>query len=254
MPISLVTVEKLHVAIKKQPILTNIHFSIQEKEVVTVVGPNGAGKTTLAKTLLGLIKPSHGVIQKIPGLRLGYMPQTLVIEPLMPLSVARFLNLVPRAESKAGLNFREELLETLALKRLSRHPVQSLSGGEWQRVLFARTLLQQSQLLVLDEPVQGLDVEGQSEFYRLLLHYRDRLHFGVLMISHDLHLVMSATDKVICLNNHICCTGTPEVVTRHPDFLNLFVHNPNHAHAHTHAQTPYSLQEKRESTEESSPA
>ncbi|HHJ4328331.1 TPA: ATP-binding cassette domain-containing protein, partial [Klebsiella pneumoniae] len=168
--------------------------------------------------------------------RIGYMPQKLQIEPGLPLSVLRFLQLVPAVSAAAA---RAALQEVNAVAALHR-PMQSLSGGELQRVLLARALLRKPQLLVLDEPLQGVDVVGQAELYRLIGQLRGRYGCGVLMVSHDLHLVMSATDQVVCLNRHVCCSGHPEQVSSDPAFVELFgqdagslaIYHHHHDHGH----------------------
>lgn len=198
-------------------ILQRADLTLQAGKIVTLIGPNGAGKTTLVRAVLGLIKVDEGEILKAPDLRIGYMPQKLHIEPSLPLTVARFLALGGKA--------RADMAETLVLTgidKLTNMPMQSLSGGETQRVLLARALLRDPQLLVLDEPVQGVDVTGQSALYALINEIRNRRQCGVLLISHDLHLVMATTDTVICLNQHVCCEGHPEQVTNDPAYLALF--------------------------------
>ena len=218
-------------------VLHNISLSIRERQVVTLIGPNGAGKTTLVKILLGLLPPSAGSVERRAGLRIGYMPQRLHVEPTMPITVRRFLLLAVHAERG---RVDEVLAETGAAK-LRDSQLHSLSGGELQRVLLARALIQDPRLLVLDEPAQGVDINGQAELYRLITSIRDRHDCGVLMVSHDLHLVMSATDEVLCLNQHICCHGHPEQVSNDPAYLELFgkkqaetlaiyTHRHNHRH------------------------
>lgn len=215
-------------------ILQRADLTLRAGKIVTLIGPNGAGKTTLVRAVLGLIKVDEGEIVKAPDLRIGYMPQKLHIEPSLPLTVARFLAL--------GGVARADLKETLALTgidKLVNMPMQSLSGGETQRVLLARALLRDPQLLVLDEPVQGVDVTGQSALYALINEIRNRRQCGVLLVSHDLHLVMATTDTVICLNQHVCCEGHPEQVTNDPAYIALFgeamgAANPSQVAIYTH--------------------
>ena len=231
----LIDVSHLNISIEQQIILQDIHLKVHRGEIVTLIGPNGAGKSTLVKAVLGLIAPNSGVVYKRPGLRMGYMPQKLLIEPYMPLSVLRFLELAPLKSSL------EDIIEELGIKRLLSSPMQSISGGEAQRVLLARALLSHPELLVLDEPAQGVDVVGQQELYQLIIRIRDRWRCGILMVSHDLHMVMAGTDSVICLNKHVCCSGLPSAVSRHPEFIKLFggeepvglamyTHSHNHRH------------------------
>lgn len=199
-------------------ILEGVDLSIGRREIVTLIGPNGSGKTSLARVLLGLTVPQQGRITRKPGLSTGYLPQRLSIDPNLPLSVARFLRLAGRS-TQAQI---DAALDSVAARHLANLDVGRLSGGEIQRALLARALLRAPDLLVLDEPTQGVDVTGQIEFYELIGQLRDQYDCGVLMISHDLHLVMAATDRVICLNHHVCCSGAPESVRQHPEYLALF--------------------------------
>ena len=217
-------------------VLENISLRLHDGEILTVIGPNGAGKTTLLRLLTGLASPSAGTIWRRPGLRMGYMPQKLQIDPALPLSVERFLRIAERNPQRLAAVAAE-----VGVSALLGTPLAGVSGGEFQRVLLARALLRDPQLLVLDEPVQGVDVNGQAELYALIDAVRHRHRCAVLMISHDLHLVMAATDTVLCLNRHVCCAGKPEVVSTHPAFLQLFgkqvsseiaVYTHHHDHEH----------------------
>jgi len=216
-------------------ILSGVDLSIHRGEIVTLIGPNGAGKTSLVKIILGLLTPSSGKLWRQENLRIGYMPQKLHIEPSLPLTVKRFLALATQA-SPALLS---ATLAQVGIEHLLNNPLQQLSGGETQRVLLARAILRQPELLVLDEPAQGVDIAGQSELYRLINQLRDQLNCGILMVSHDLHLVMANTDTVICLNKHVCCHGHPEKVSSHPAYLELFGGSAPadiavYAHSHDH--------------------
>ncbi|MGH1374274.1 MAG: zinc ABC transporter ATP-binding protein ZnuC, partial [Cellvibrionaceae bacterium] len=217
-------------------ILSDVSLTLKKGEIVTLIGPNGAGKTSLVRIVLGLQKPSSGELTRQKNLRIGYMPQKIHIEASLPLTVQRFLRLA--SKDKLAI---EESLKLTGIPQLLNSPMQSLSGGETQRVLLARALLRNPDLLVLDEPVQGVDVAGQSALYRLIADIRDQRGCGVLMVSHDLHLVMAATDTVICLNQHVCCHGHPESVTEDPAYLELFgqttqsgiaVYTHHHDHDH----------------------
>ena len=213
----LIKARNLGVMRNGRQILQRADLTLEAGKIVTLIGPNGAGKTTLVRAVLGLLKIDEGKIEKAPDLRIGYMPQKLHIDASLPLTVARFLTLGGKA--------RADLAETLALTgidKLINMPMQSLSGGETQRVLLARALLRDPHLLVLDEPVQGVDITGQSALYALINEIRNRRRCGVLLVSHDLHLVMATTDTVICLNQHVCCEGHPEQVTNDPAYLALF--------------------------------
>ena len=214
----LINAKNISLHIDHRQILNNISLQIAEQQIVTLIGPNGAGKTSLVKIVLGLTRPSSGEVNLKKGLRIGYMPQRLHIDPSMPVTVDRFLKLAVNANK----NEIQRVLEEVGATGLINNQLYSLSGGELQRVLLARALIQEPQLLVLDEPAQGVDVNGQAELYRLIADIRSRHKCGILLVSHDLHLVMSATDEVICLNQHVCCHGHPEQVSNDPAYLELF--------------------------------
>lgn len=213
----LLSARQLCVQADGRTLLDRIDLDLHEGEIVTVIGPNGAGKTTLLKALLGLVAPSAGSVTRSAQLRIGYMPQKLSLNPLLPITVQRFL----RQTGAGNVAIAEALAET-GVSGLQQQSLHKVSGGELQRVLLARALLRQPRLLVLDEPAQGVDVCGQADLYRLIARLRERHACGVLLVSHDLHLVMAATDTVICLNQHICCQGHPEHVSQHPEYLQLF--------------------------------
>ena len=221
-------------------ILDGVGLEVRAGETVSLIGPNGAGKSTLIRVLLGLIEPDAGIVRRRPRLRIGYMPQKLAIDPVLPLTVRRFLSLGPK---RPGQDPRRAL-EEVGAERILDQPVQGLSGGEFQRMLLARALLNDPDLLVLDEPLQGVDFNGQIALFQLIRHVRETHGCGVLIVSHDLHLVMSGTDRVICLNQHVCCSGRPEAVSRHPEYLRLFGPRGaeafavySHEHDHRHAIT-----------------
>lgn len=218
-------------------VLSDVDIRVRQGEIVSLIGPNGSGKTTLIRVLLGLVKPDAGHVTFRPGIRIGYMPQHLVLDAVVPLTVNRFLQLDRR---RLGQEIEESLGEVGA-RHTGNLPLQSLSGGELRRVLLARALLRSPDLLVLDEPVQGVDLAGQAELYELISHIRHRRGCGVLMVSHDLHVVMAATDQVVCLNHHVCCAGRPEAVSRNPEYIALFgpgiaesVAVYSHRHDHSH--------------------
>ena len=222
-------------AVAGRSILQGIFMQIARGQIVTLIGPNGAGKTTLIKIAMGLLEPDEGQVLRAPDLRIGYMPQRLHVDRTMPLKVDRFLRLGKTVEHGALM----EALAVVGASSLEHARLQDLSGGELQRVLLARALLQDPHLLVLDEPAQGVDLKGQAELYRLIMQIRDRQRCGVLMVSHDLHLVMAATDEVICMNQHVCCHGHPEKVSNDPAYLELFGKRDAEAlafytHYHTH--------------------
>ncbi|NQU59119.1 MAG: zinc ABC transporter ATP-binding protein ZnuC [Rhodospirillales bacterium] len=221
-------------------VLNNGEARVGPGEIVTLIGPNGAGKTTMARVMLGLIKFDKGEVRRRTGLRIGYMPQRLNIDPALPISVKRFLSL-GLSRTDIGHGLRHAVLAETGVEHVADSPIQKISGGEMQRVLLARALLRNPDLLVLDEPVQGVDINGQAELYGLIRGIRDHRGCGVLMVSHDLHMVMAATDHVICLNQHVCCAGHPETVSRHPEFVALFgesvaaelsIYHHDHDHEH----------------------
>ena len=214
----LLQLQDITIQFQQRKILDKVNLQIEAGEVVTLVGPNGAGKTTLLRAALSLLPVSSGQVKRKDGLRIGYMPQRIKIDPSLPLSAKRFLTLAGTASDET----LEKLIEEVGVGKTLNTPVQNLSGGEMQRLMMARALLHNPDLLVLDEPVQGVDIHGQSELYNLISAVRDRRGCAVLMVSHDLHMVMAATDRVVCVNGHICCAGTPESVTQNPAFIELF--------------------------------
>ena len=218
-------------------ILTNVNIAVHEREIVTVIGPNGAGKSTLIKVMLGLVPQTAGHIHRRDSLRVGYVPQSFPVSPNVPLSVRRLLTLTHKASE-------DELQKTLhetGIAHLINARVADLSGGELQRALLARALLRQPELLVLDEPVQAVDFNGELKLYELISQIRKSRGCGILMVSHDLHMVMAESDRVICLNGHICCEGAPIAVQKSPEFARMFgpkaaamIAGYTHHHDHDH--------------------
>lgn len=234
----LIEVEGVSLARSGRVVLERVDVRVDAGRIVTLIGPNGAGKTTLVRVMLGLEQPDEGRVRRAPGLTIGYMPQRIVVPEHMPLTVERFVRLGGRV-GRAAL--RAAAAEVGVVPLLDQ-PMRSLSGGEHQRVLLCRALLRDPALLVLDEPVQGVDIGGQAALYRLIAHIRDRRGCAVVMVSHDLHLVMAATDEVLCLNRHVCCAGHPDTVSRHSEFVALFgpeVHRSMapYTHHHDHGHT-----------------
>ena len=217
-------------------ILHDIDIAAASGEIVTLIGPNGAGKTTLVRLLLGLFEPDAGVVHRDAAASIGYVPQRVHFDPTLPLTVGRLMTLTGRRPVETVAR----ALDETAAGHLLTARVSDLSGGELQRVLLARALMRLPNLLVLDEPVQGVDYTGEAELYDLIGAIVERRGCGVLMVSHDLHIVMAATDRVVCLNRHVCCTGAPQEVVSHGEFRRLFGPNATaaavyrHTHDHVH--------------------
>lgn len=216
---SLISANKISVFRDGRRVLDSVDLSIDRGEIVTIVGPNGSGKSTLVESLVGSLQPDSGVVTRSKGLRIGYVPQKLQIDASMPMPVRRFLSL----PNRHGRSARAHALAQVGLSEaIENQPLTGLSGGQFQRVLLARAILMKPDLLVLDEATRGLDQPGTASFYELVEDLRRVLDCGILMVSHDLHVVMSASDRVICLNGHICCHGTPEIVASAPEYRALF--------------------------------
>ena len=236
---SLISAEGLVVRFGGTEALSGVSLAIEPGEIVTILGPNGSGKSTLLRALLGIVKPSAGRVTRAPGLRIGYVPQKLAVDRAMPMTARRFLSL-PVAVGDAGA---EAALARVGLDGLGGRQMSALSGGQFQRLMLARALLTRPQILILDEPTQGLDQPGEAGFYRLIEEVRRDSGAAVLMVSHDLHVVMAASDRVICLNHHICCEGAPRVVSSAPEYRALFglgtqgalaLYQHVHDHSHDH--------------------
>lgn len=217
-------------------ILDQVSMQLHSNEILTIIGPNGAGKTTLLRILIGLMQPTAGKVNYQQKITFGYMPQKLHLNTALPLPVSTFLN-----THKTDAALLHNTLQELNIEHLYRQSMHQLSGGEKQRVLLARAMLRKPDVLVLDEPAQGVDISGQQRFYSLIDKVRERHHCAVLMVSHDLHLVMAKTDRVICLNQHVCCHGHPDAVSSDQAYLSLFgntitpalapyTHHHNHHH------------------------
>ncbi len=246
LPMPLLSIENLCVTLGKHRILEEIELQVERGEIVTLVGPNGSGKSTLLRSIIGSIAPSHGRIQRESGLKIGYVPQRLSLDPTLPMTVERFLNLPHRH----SLDAVAHALLQAGIPGAEVQQIASLSGGQFQRILLARALLDSPDLLLLDEATQGLDHRGIADFYRQIDRVRHTLGCGVLMVSHELHVVMRASDRVVCLHGHVCCQGTPERVMASPAYQDLFGldtadalafyrhdHRHSHRHSHHHSHT-----------------
>lgn len=236
-PMPLIELKQINVIFAEKTALRDINLKIYPNSIITIVGPNGGGKSTLLKTLLKLQKPSSGEVLYHDKVRIGYVPQKIHLDHSLPLTVSRFLRL------SKGVNKRdiEATLTQLSIHHLAEQNMQKLSGGEMQRVLLVRAILNKPNLLVLDEPTQGVDINGQAELYQLIHQTQQALNCAVVMVSHDLHIVMADSKEVLCINQHICCAGTPETLSNDPTFMRLwgnqiaqnvgfYSHHHNHHH------------------------
>ena len=215
---TLVALDNAGLSISNKWLVREVTMKVSAGEIVTLIGPNGSGKSTTAKMALGIMAPSEGSVYRCENARVSYVPQRLSIDWTMPLDVNRFLSLTRFLDKKAV----KKALSMTETEHLYNAEVRTLSGGEFQRVLIARAIAHSPQFLVLDEPVQGVDFNGEIALYKLIESIRNELNCGIILISHDLHVVMSTTDRVICLNGHVCCSGTPAVVATEPEFRALF--------------------------------
>ena len=236
---SLIQVEGLNVRYGARTALSDVSLRIEPNEIVTIVGPNGSGKTSLLRAIIGAIKPSEGHIVQASSLTIGYVPQRLHIDDTLPITVSRFLKL-PGGVAVADIDYA---LKQAGVPELKKEQLSQLSGGQFQRVLLARALIGKPDLLLLDEATQGLDQRGSASFYQQIETVRKATGCAVLMISHELHVVMSASDRVICLNGHVCCEGAPAAVASAPEYRALFgtgtggalaLYRHEHDHGHDH--------------------
>jgi zinc transport system ATP-binding protein len=236
---TLVKVKDLSVNYGARSALMSVSLSVESAEIVTIVGPNGSGKTSLLRAIIGAIKSEQGSVTKRNGIQIGYVPQQLHIDATLPITVQRFLKL-PHGATSSEIT---QALHHAGVPDLSTSQLSHLSGGQFQRVLLARALIKKPDLLLLDEATQGLDQRGSASFYQQIERVRQDTGCAVLMISHELHVVMSASDRVICLNGHVCCEGTPAVVASAPEYRELFgtgtggalaLYRHEHDHGHDH--------------------
>ncbi len=236
---SLINVKNLSVGYGANTVLRNVALHLDAGEIVTIVGPNGSGKTSLLRAIIGATEPKSGEITLQPGLKIGYVPQRLHIDPTLPITVERFMRLSDGV-TKAACRIA---LDAAGVPDLLKRQMSQLSGGQFQRVMLARALINQPDVLLLDEATQGLDQAGSAAFYRQIEAVRHDTGCAVLMISHELHVVMSASDRVVCLNGHVCCEGAPAVVASAPEYRALFgtgtggalaLYRHEHDHSHNH--------------------
>ena len=245
---ALVSARALWLSRSGRDIIAGVDLDVRPGEIVTLIGPNGAGKTTLVKLMLGIEWPDRGHLWRPDSTRIGYVPQRFEVDRAIPMTVARFLALGHEASSSEITS----TLEEVGAVRTTHQQLSQLSGGETQRVLIARALLRKPNLLVLDEPARGVDYVGEADLYDLIGRLRDNRQLGVLLISHDLHVVMAKSDRVICMNGHVCCSGKPETVAQHAEYARLFgpqaaqalgvyLHHHDHSHDITGASHPVSV-------------
>jgi len=236
---ALLTAQNITLTHQGKKILDDVSFTLQAGEFITLIGPNGAGKSSLIKVLLGLIKQDSGKIKRAKSIRLGYTPQLFTPNPFIPISVVDFLTLNQKVEK----SFIKETAETTGVSSLLNSPLKDLSGGELQKVLLTRALMNKPNVLILDEPAQNLDVDGQMQLYQLIQDIHQQQNCAILMVSHDLHRVMKESSQVLCLYHHICCKGHPEAILKDEQFNDLFAdqmtelmatyeHHHNHHHEH----------------------
>ncbi len=220
-------------------ILDHVDFRVAAGEIVVLIGPNGSGKTSLLRALLGLVR-TKGEIARKPSLRIGYVPQNFARDRSLPITAGRFARLFAK---RAAV---EASFERVGIAALGDHQLASLSGGELARVMLARAIASKPELLILDEPLAGVDVAGEAALYHLIAQIRDEIGCGVVLVSHDLHVVMAQADRVVCLNGHVCCEGKAEQVVADPAFAQLFgphvagelaLYAHRHDHVHPHAST-----------------
>ena len=234
---ALIEARDITVIRRNKRVLKDVSISVAPRDFMTIIGPNGAGKSMLLKCLMGFYPPDSGTVRRRKGLKIGYVPQSLTPDHTMPITVERFLSLRKKIGS---INLQDAARET-GVEHTLKTPLPVLSGGELQRVLLARSLLDDPELLILDEPAQNLDISGQLSFYKLLQHIYAEHLLGILIVSHDLHMVMASTKNVVCLFHHVCCSGEPQAVTKDPEFISLFGDDMSnmmavyqHSHNHIH--------------------
>ena len=234
---TLIKADKVCVVLNKKVVVDNVSLTIEDNDFLTILGPNGAGKTTLLRCLMGVLQPSQGKVVRQPGLRISYVPQSLPVDPILPIRVTDFLRLRKQTTPQSFA----DAIKLCQIEDLLTQALHQLSSGQWQRVLLARALVNTPHLLILDEPAQNLDVTGQLHFYNLLQQIYTHKEISILMISHDLHFVLAHTRKVICMFHHICCQGEPQQITQDNAFTEMFgdemmqlmaVYNHKHNHSH----------------------
>ena len=233
----LVSLENAGIYKSPKWLIRGVSLEIKSGQIVTLIGPNGSGKTTTAKMVLNILEPDEGSLKRYTN-KIAYVPQKINIDWTMPLRVVDFMRLTNNLSNNEII----ESLNQTGVEKLFKEQIHGLSGGEFQRVLLARAIAKKPELLVLDEPVQGVDFNGEIDLYNIIKNISANLNCGILLVSHDLHFVMSATDHVVCLNGHICCSGKPSAVIKDKAYIELFGEHRSktltyyqHDHDHTHA-------------------
>lgn len=234
---NLAKLENIVLKINGQQIIDKVSLNLRKGEITTLIGPNGGGKTSIARILLGVLQPTSGTITKDLKIKIGYMPQKIEIDKTIPMTVDDFLKLSP--QKIIFDDHIKSLILRLKLDQILNKQIHNLSGGQMQKVLFLRAIINKPDLLVLDEPTQYMDTNGTEEFYQIIDEIRKAQNCAILLISHDLYMVMQKTDFVFCVNRHICCHGSPESINQHPEYLSLFgnrtalaVYQHHHDHKH----------------------
>jgi zinc transport system ATP-binding protein len=235
--IDLVSLKNINLSFSSKNILDNINLDIKKNDFITIIGPNGAGKSSLIRLIIGSLQPNSGKIIRNKELKIAYVPQKMQINQTIPIKAEYFLKLNKKIEEKSF----KKIVNDLKIADFLHTQLNDLSGGQRQKILLAKALLCQPNLLILDEPAQNLDISGQLEFYNYITKLHQEKKTAILMISHDLHIIMSSTKKVICLNHHICCQGEPKIIAQNPDFKEIFGNDMNklisiynHYHNHHH--------------------
>lgn len=234
---SLASLDNIGLKIDGQQIIDKVSLHLNKGEITTLIGPNGGGKTSIARILLGVLQPTSGTIKKDSSIKIGYMPQKIEIDKTIPMTVKDFLTL---STHKIIFDDRiNSLIVRLKLENILAKQIHDLSGGQMQKVLFLRAIINKPDLLVLDEPTQYMDISATEEFYQIIDEIRESQHCAILLVSHDLHMVMQKTDFVFCVNHHVCCHGSPESVNQNPEYLSLFgnkgalaIYQHHHDHKH----------------------
>ena len=233
----LVSLENAGIYKSPKWLIRGVSLEVKSGQIVTLIGPNGSGKTTTAKMVLNILEPDEGELKRYTN-KIAYVPQKINIDWTMPLRVVDFMRLTNNLSNNEII----ESLNQTGVEKLFKEQIHGLSGGEFQRVLLARAIAKKPELLVLDEPVQGVDFNGEIDLYNIIKNISANLNCGILLVSHDLHFVMTATDHVVCLNGHICCSGKPSAVIKDKAYIELFGEHRSktltyyqHDHDHTHA-------------------